>query len=149
LAVPTEEEGATTTRIELTPPEGFTIDSFEPSPGWRRTEQTAGSGESRTVSKVTWSGGSVPIGEDAVFRFVGELESAEGYTVAVRQTYSNGKVVDWNGAEGSDTPAVTLEGVSDLGGGGSSTLSIVALVVAAIAALLAVVGLVTRGRPVA
>ena len=147
LSVPTEEEEATTTRIELTPPEGVTIDSFEPSPGWRRTQQASGSGESRTISKVTWSGGSVPTGEDAVFRFNGELESAGDHTFSVRQTYSNGTVVDWSGAEGSDTPAVTVEGVSDLGGGGSSTLSIVALVVAAIAVLIAVVGLVAKGRP--
>jgi len=30
LSVPTEEEGATTTEIELTVPSGFAIDSFEP-----------------------------------------------------------------------------------------------------------------------
>jgi hypothetical protein len=65
----------------------------------------------------------------------------------VRQTYSNGKIVDWSGSESSDTPAPTIEGVSDLGGGGSSTLAIVALIVAAVGVLLAVVGLVTRGRP--
>jgi hypothetical protein len=67
----------------------------------------------------------------------------------VRQTYSNGKVVDWTGTESSDTPAPQIEGVSDLGGSSSSTLSITALVVAGIAVLLAIVGLVTRGRPVA
>ena len=36
LAVPTEKENATTTKIELTPPSGFAIDSFVPSPGWKR-----------------------------------------------------------------------------------------------------------------
>ena len=36
LSVPTEEEGATTTEIELTVPTGFGIDSFEPPPaGWK------------------------------------------------------------------------------------------------------------------
>ena len=45
LSVPTEEEGATTTTIELTLPSGFSIDSFEPEPGWKRTEQATGSGE--------------------------------------------------------------------------------------------------------
>ena len=39
LAVPTEKEGATTTTIELTPPSGFAIDSFVPSPGWKRAVQ--------------------------------------------------------------------------------------------------------------
>ncbi len=36
LAVPTEKEGVTTTTIELTPPEGFAIDSFVPADGWQR-----------------------------------------------------------------------------------------------------------------
>jgi hypothetical protein len=94
------------------------------------------------------SGGKVPTGEDAVFRFNGSLDSAKTYDVAVRQTYSNGKVVDWTGSASSDTPAPQVEGVSSLGGS-SSTLSIVALVVAAIAVLIAVVGLVAKGRPVA
>ena len=44
LSVPTEEEGATTTEIELTVPDGFSIDCFEPSPGWTRTESGTGSG---------------------------------------------------------------------------------------------------------
>ena len=60
LSVPTEEEGATTTEIELTVPEGFSIDSFEPSPGWKRAESATGSGEERVIQRVTWSGGKVP-----------------------------------------------------------------------------------------
>jgi len=36
LAVPTEKENATTTKIELSLPSGFAIDSFAPSPGWKR-----------------------------------------------------------------------------------------------------------------
>ena len=147
LSVPTEEEGATTTTIELTPPSGFSIDSFEPSPGWKRTEQATGSGEEKTIEKVTWSGGSVPTDEDAVFRFNGSLDSSKTYTFKVRQIYSSGKVVDWSGSESSDTPAPTIEGVSSLGGGGSSTLAVVALIVGAVGVVLGVVGLATRGRP--
>jgi uncharacterized protein YcnI len=149
LSVPTEEEGATTTEIELTVPDGLSVDSFEPTPGWRRSEEASGSGEERVIRRVTWSGGKVPTDEDAVFRFNGSLDSSRTYEVAVRQTYSNGEVVDWSGSESSDTPAPRIEGVSDLGGGGSSMLSIIALIVAGIAVVLAVVGLVTRGRPVA
>jgi uncharacterized protein YcnI len=147
LSVPTEEEGATTTEIELTVPDGFAIDSFEPSPGWKRAESAAGSGEARVIQKVTWSGGKVPTDEDAVFRFNGSLRSDKTYTFEVRQTYSDGKVVDWTGPESSDTPAPTIEAVSDLGGGSSSTLTIVALVLAAVGVVLGIVGLATRGRP--
>jgi uncharacterized protein YcnI len=148
LSVPTEEEGATTTTIELTIPSGFSIDSFEPSPGWKRTEQATGSGEEKTFQKITWSGGSVPTDEDSVFRFNGSLDSSKTYTFEVRQTYSNGKIVDWTGAESSDTPAPVVEGVSSFGGS-NSTLTIIALVVGAIGVLLGILGLATRGRPLA
>ena len=149
LSVPTEEEGETTTTIEMTVPEGLSVDSFEPAPGWTRSEEASGSGEERVIQKVTWTGGNVPTDEDAVFRFNGSLDSAKTYSIPVRQTYSSGKVVDWSGSESSDTPAPQIEGVSSLGGGSSSTLSIIALIVAGIAVVLAVVGLVTRGRPMA
>jgi len=98
---------------------------------------------------VTWSGGSVPTDEDSVFRFNGSLDSSKTYTFNVRQTYSNGKIVDWTGSESSDTPAPVVDGVSDLGGGSSSTLTIVALIVGAIGVLLGILGLATRGRPLA
>jgi uncharacterized protein YcnI len=149
LSVPTEEEGATTTEIELTVPDGLAVDSFEPTPGWKREEQATGSGEERVIQKVTWTGGKVPTDEDAVFRFNGSLDSSKTYTVPIRQTYSNGKVVDWSGPESSDTPAPRIEGVSSLGGGSSSTLAIVALIVGGIGVLLGVLGLATKGRPLA
>ncbi len=148
LSVPTEEEGATTTTIELTVPSGFSIDSFEAEPGWKRVEQATGSGETKTIQQVTWSGGNVPTDEDAVFRFNGSADSSKTYTFKVRQTYSNGKVVDWTGSESSDTPAPTIETVSSFGGS-SSTLAIVALIVGSIGVLLGIVGLATRGRPIA
>src|SRR5204862_5144091 len=44
LAVPTEKENATTTRIELIVPDGVAIDSFEPEPGWTRTQVAHGGG---------------------------------------------------------------------------------------------------------
>jgi uncharacterized protein YcnI len=147
LSVPTEEEGATTSEIELTVPDGFAIDSFEPSPGWKREEAANGSGEERVIQQVTWTGGKVPTDEDAVFRFNADLTSNKTYTFKVRQTYSSGKVVDWSGSESSDTPAPTIEAVSDLGGGSTSTLTIIALVVAAIGVVLGIIGLATRGRP--
>ena len=52
LSVPTEEEGATTTEIELTVPDGLAIDSFEPTPGWKREEQATRSGWSRCRSRT-------------------------------------------------------------------------------------------------
>jgi hypothetical protein len=67
----------------------------------------------------------------------------------VRQTYSDGSVVDWTGPEDSDSPAPVVEAESSIGGGGSSVLAIVALVVAGVAVVVAGVGLVggRSGRP--
>ena len=144
LAVPTEKEGLTTTEVELTLPDGFSIDSFAPSPGWKRSVEQTGSGEEALIQKVTWEGGSVPTQEDALFQFLGSADSSKTYTFSVRQTYSDGSIVDWSGSESSDTPAPTLEAKSSFGGGGSSILSIVALVVGALGLLVGTVALLTR-----
>jgi uncharacterized protein YcnI len=148
LAVPTEKEGATTNSIELTLPKGFSIDSFVPTTGWKRAVQQTGSGETAVITKVTWTGGAVPTGEDAAFSFLASTTGTGSYTFGVRQTYSDGTVVDWSGPESSDTPAPVVKAMSSFGGGGSSTLAIVAVAVAAVALLLAVGGLLARGgRP--
>ncbi len=148
LAVPTEEENSTTTKIEFTPPTGFSIDSFVPSPGWHREVESTGSGEDAVVTKVTWTGGSVPTGEDAFFQFLAQTGSTKTYTFGVRQTYSDGKVVDWNGSESSDTPSPTIKSLSSIGGG-NSTLTIVALVLGAIGIVLGVVALLSGRRSLA
>jgi uncharacterized protein YcnI len=136
LAVPTEKD-TPTTRVELTLPAGFSIDSFVPSPGWKRTA---------TKTDVTWSGGSVAKDEDAFFQFLASADSAKTYTFKVRQTYSDGSVVDWTGPESSDAPAPQVELKSSLGGGGgSNTLAIIALVVGVLALVVAFITLFTGG----
>jgi uncharacterized protein YcnI len=146
LSVPTEKEGATTTSIELTVPAGFAIDSFEPTPpGWRQQVASTGSGESAVVQRVTWTGGTTPTDEDSVFRFNASTSGAKTYTFDVRQTYSDGSVVDWSGPESSDTPAPTVASVASLGGGSNSTLTIAALALGGLALVLALLGLIGRG----
>ena len=145
LAVPTEKENAFTTQVELTPPSGFSIDSFAPAPGWKRQEQTTGTGEETVVQKVTWTGGKVPTGEDAFFQFLASTDAAKTYPFKVRQTYSDGSVVDWSGPESADTPAPSIEARSSLGGGGgSNTLAIIALALGVVALVVAVASLVSR-----
>jgi len=143
LAVPTEGVNAVTTKIELTPPAGFAIDSFAPVPGWKREVQSTGSGEETTIQKVTWSGGNAPHEEASMFQFLASTDAAKTYAFEVRQTYSDGTVVDWSGPESSDTPAPSIQAKSSLsGGGGSNTLAIVALALGALALAVAVAGLV-------
>ena len=147
LDVQAEKQDAVTTRVEATFPDGFDVETFAASPGWKRSEVTNGSGEEATVRRVTWTGREASVDADPVFRFTATLAEAKSYGVGVRQTYSDGEVVDWTGPEGSEQPAAFVKGVSSLGGGSSSTLTIVALVVGAIGVLLAIVGLTTKGRP--
>jgi uncharacterized protein YcnI len=150
LAVPTEKEDATTTAIELTPPDGFSIDSFVPAAGWKRVATTKGDGEDAQVVKVVWTGGSVPTGEDAAFSFLGSTSKSGSYSFTVKQTYSDGSIVEWNGPESADTPSPVLKTVSSFGGGGNSTTGVIAIVLAGIALVVALGGVLVRsGRPLA
>ena len=150
LSVPTEKEELTTTKIELTVPDSFAIDSFEPGPsGWTRQVQSTGAGEEAVVQKVTWSGGKTPTGEDAMFRFNATVTTNADSTFAVKQTYSDGSVVDWSGPENSDTPAPVVQGVDSLSGGGTSTLAIVALILGAVGVVLGLVALISGRRSMA
>ena len=145
LAVPTEKTGVRTTKVVLTVPQGFSIDSFAPSPGWRRVVHSTGSGEQAVVQQVTWGGGSTPTGEDSVFQFLAQPSDSKTYTFTVRQTYSDGSIVDWNGSESSESPAPTIEAKSSLGGGGTSTLTIVALALGVVGVVLGAAALLFRG----
>ena len=145
LVVPTEKAGVTTTAVTLTVPSGFSIDSFVAAPGWTRTAQQTGSGENAAFQKVTWTGGHTPAGEDSLFQFLGLASKSGTYTFTVLQRYSDGSVVSWSGSESSDAPAPTVEAKSSFGGGGSSTVAVVALVVGGIALVLGIVALVARG----
>jgi len=150
LAVPTEKEGVSTTKVVLTVPAGFGIDSFVPSPGWKRTVQQTGSGEDAVIQSVTWSGGNVPTEDDAFFQFLASPSSSKTYSFVVEQSYSDGSVVNWSGPESSDTPSPTVKAKSSLGGGGSTLLSIIALVVGAVGVLLGGIAIASRsGRQLA
>jgi uncharacterized protein YcnI len=145
LAIPTEKENLTTTKIVLTVPKGFGIDSFVPAPGWTQQIQQTGSGDSAIVQKVTWTGGNVPTGEDSLFQFLGQPASSGTYTFDVEQTYSDGSIVDWSGSEASAAPAPAIQAVSSMGGSSGSTLGIVGIALGAIALIVAGAGLFLRG----
>jgi uncharacterized protein YcnI len=145
LAIPTEKENLTTTKIVLTVPDGFGIDSFVPAPGWTQQVQSTGSGEDAVVQKVTWTGGKTPTGEDSLFQFLAQPAKSGTYTFQVEQTYSDGSIVDWSGPESADAPAPTIDAVSSLGGGGTSTLAIVAIAVGALGLVLGGAALLRGG----
>jgi uncharacterized protein YcnI len=152
LAVPTEKSNLTTSKVVLTVPAGFGIDSFAPPPpGFRQQLQQSGSGDSAVITKVTWTGGKVPTGEDSLFQFLAQPASSKTYTFQVQQTYSDGSIVNWTGSESSEDPAPTIAVKDSLGGGGTSTVSVIALAISILALLAAGSALVARGgsRPLA
>jgi uncharacterized protein YcnI len=136
LAVPTEKAGLTTSKIVLTVPAGFGIDSFvPPPPGWTQHVQQTGTGDSAVVTRVTWTGGQTPTGQDSLFQFLAQPASAQTYSFQVQQTYSDGSIVNWSGPESSEAPAPTIQAAASLGGGGTSALTIVALILGALGLL--------------
>ena len=153
LAVPTEKSGLTTSKIVMTVPSGFGIDSFvPPPPGWRMQVAQTGSGDSAVVTKVTWTGGRTPTGEDSLFQFLAQPASSKTYTFQVEQTYSDGSIVNWAGPESSAAPAPTIQASTSLGGGGVSLLTIIALVIGALGLLaggFALIGGGSRDRALA
>ena len=145
LAIPTEKEGLTTTSIVLTVPSGFGIDSFVPSPGWKRSVHSTGSGDNAVFQTVTWTGGHTPTGEDSLFQFLAQPANTGTYTFDVKQTYSDGSIVDWTDPETGQDPAPTIDVVSSIGGSSTSTLTIVSLVLGVLALVVAGAALFTRG----
>lgn len=143
LAVPTEKEGVTTTQIELTPPEGFSIEAFVPAAGWKREADQSGSGEDVVIRKATFTGGATPSGEAAVIQFIGSASEAAEYDFQVRQTYSDGSVVSWTGDPASETPAARIEAKTQIGGG-SGTLAIIAFVIATAALVAGAIALLLQ-----
>jgi uncharacterized protein YcnI len=146
LAVPTEKNPPlTTTKIVLTVPTGFSIDSFVPNPGWKRVLQQTGSGDSAVIQKVTWIGGNIPSGEDSLFQFLGQPAKSGTYTFTVQQTYSDNSIVNWADPETGADPAPTIQAKSSLGGGGTPLLTIIALVVGALGVLIGGIALLAGG----
>jgi uncharacterized protein YcnI len=146
LAVPTEKSGVTTSKIVLTVPPGFGIDSFAPPPaGWHMTVKQTGSGDSAVITQVTWTGGHVPTGEDSVFDFLAQPSASQTYKFQVQQTYSDGSIVNWAGSESSDSPAPSIEAKDAFGGAGTSVLSIIALIVGVLALAAGGLALTSRG----
>lgn len=146
LVVPTEKSGVSTTKVVLTVPGGFSIDSFVPPPaGWTQQVQQTGSGEKAIIQRVTWSGGHTPAGEDSLFQFLAQPSSTGTYSFQVQQTYSDGSVVDWSGGETSDSPAPSIQVAGSLGGGGTSTLTFLALILGTLGLLAGGYALSTRG----
>jgi uncharacterized protein YcnI len=153
LAVPNEKESASTTEIQITIPNGFDLESVAAEPGWTATiaGQKQENGELAGGDSITWKG-KLSGTDLAVLPFTGVPTKDGQYVFTVRQTYSDGSVVEWSGSESSDTPAARIEATSGgTSSGGSSdsgkTIAIIALVVGALGLVVGGAGLVAGRRP--
>ena len=149
LAVPTEKDGATTTTVELTPPHGFSIDSFvavarlEAQRCSRRAPaRTAvdheGDLERRSRSDRGGRRASVPRPDGA---------STGTYTFGVRQTYSDGTVVTGPGPSRPTRRRRSSRRCRRSAAAARRRSAIVGVALAAIALVVAVAGLAARRGP--
>ena len=129
-----EVEGAHTTRVEMTIPDGFSVDAVaDDDEGW--TGDIAG-------RVVTWTGRG-----ELDLHFTGTSGDAADYAFKVRQEYSNEAVMNWTGPHASEMPAAVVF-VSD--GGGLPTLVKVLIAFLGAGLLVGVAGaLLARNRPLA
>ncbi|MEU7139487.1 YcnI family protein [Nocardia sp. NPDC046473] len=116
LRVPTESDTASTTALTVTLP-NLKSARTEPIPGWSaKTDKN----EKSEITAITWTAepGNPGVGPGQFQRFaiaVGPLPAQEKVSFPAKQTYSDGKVVDWNQPEGKDgaepehpAPSLTL-----------------------------------------
>lgn len=134
VRVPTERPDASTTKVEVQFPPGFTTVSTEPVPGWTAKvarvklakPQVNDEGEKITdrVDTVTWTaGGQGGIGpgqfQDFGLSVAVPDKAGSSLTFKAVQTYSSGEVVRWIGPPDSEEPApqVKLTAAEGEGGG--------------------------------
>ena len=121
LAVPTEKEDATTTKIVLTRARRASRSTrSSPSPGWHRVGPADRLRRGRRDPEGHLDRRQRPDrrGLDASSSSASRRRAAT-YTFQVEQTYSDGSIVNWDGSESSEDPAPTIEAKSSLGGGGT------------------------------
>jgi uncharacterized protein YcnI len=116
VRVPNETADADTTKVDVQLPPGFVSVSTAPVPGWtaqlverKLATPVTVEGEKKTseVGEVIWSGGKIAPGEYFEFPLSVAMPDKPGTTLTFKalQSYSDGKVVRWIGAPGSDEPA--------------------------------------------
>jgi uncharacterized protein len=120
VRVPTERDDASTAKVDVQLPNGFAAASYQAVPGWRvqvikkklsKPIQTDDGPITEGVSRMVWTrtsrGGGIKPGQFQDFPISVQIPGKAGdkLTFKALQTYSNGEVVRWIGAPGSDTPA--------------------------------------------
>jgi uncharacterized protein len=186
LRVPNERDDAATVKVDVRMPPGFVSAAWESIPGWTvravkqklsKPVQTDDGPIDEQISEIVWTASSrragIQPGEFRDFPLSVLVPGKAGQTLTFKalQTYSNGSVVRWIGAPGSEEPAPQVKltnasastGATNAGGGAGSKgqasappaaaadndsngLSIVALVLGALGLLAGVAAFVVARR---
>jgi uncharacterized protein YcnI len=105
VRVPTEKD-VPTVKVEVKfPIDAVTVSRFEPKPGWNYEIAKDANGK---ITGVTWTatGDGLSSTEFGDFSMQGKVaDTATQISWKAYQTYKDGSVVEWVGAEGSDKPA--------------------------------------------
>jgi periplasmic copper chaperone A len=120
VRVPTERDNASTAKVDVQFPAGFAAASYQAVPGWKvrvikkklaTPIQTDDGPITEGVSRMVWTrtnrAGGIKPGQFQDFPISVQIPGKAGdkLTFKALQTYSNGEVVRWIGAAGSDEPA--------------------------------------------
>ncbi|MBC1683037.1 YcnI family copper-binding membrane protein [Listeria welshimeri] len=104
MKVPSEKEMASK-KIVLKIAKGVSFESYEPVPGWTTTVD-------KKNGTVTWQteGNGIEKGQFQRFSFIAKNPSEEGDVAwNAYQYYEDGSIVEWVGAEDSETPHATTK----------------------------------------
>jgi periplasmic copper chaperone A len=185
VRVPNERDDAATVKVDVKMPPGFVSASWQSTPGWTvravkqklsKPIQTDDGPIDEQISEIVWTASGrktgIQPGEFRDFPLSVLIPGKAGQTLTFKalQTYSNGTIVRWIGAPGSDQPAPQLKLVGASAGGAnaapasgsgasapapaaastsgssSNTLAIVALALAAVALLAGLAGVYLARR---
>jgi uncharacterized protein YcnI len=105
VRVPSENESAPTTQVKVEISSDVNITRFEPKPGWKYELQRDGSDK---ITSVTWiaEDGGLSSTEFGHFNMQGKVsDSATEIIWKAYQTYQDGSVVEWVGAQDAEKPA--------------------------------------------
>jgi len=120
VRVPTERDDASTAKVDVQFPAGFASASYQAVPGWKvrvikkklaTPIQTDDGPITEGISRMVWTRtsrtGGIKPGQFQDFPVSVQIPDKAGtkLTFKALQTYSNGEIVRWIGAPGSDTPA--------------------------------------------
>lgn len=106
VRVPSESKDSPTVKVEVRfQTDSVSISRFEPKPGWKYEIVKDADG---TATGVVWTAEGEGLGptEFTEFYMQGKVaDTATAITWKAYQTYADGSVVEWVGADGSDKPA--------------------------------------------